>query len=347
MTSSSRLRPGKGIERLKRLPVQRRLKLLVLASTLLTTGAADPLTVTLQTRDAERFAAVFAAAGGKPDAGALQRGYLDDAGDGVRVFTPYRIENAQNLAAAVAREPERYAYAIKTCLPLTKSMTADMRSVYLAYRGLTPNRPLPDVHLVFGAATSGGTANRTAQVIGLEVMCGPGTTPERFRAVLRAHFAHETVHSWQNEPGPAAMADPLLLYALREGVPDYLASLVTGAPASPERETWGRPREAWLWTEFQRDRAIVKAGKQPDGNLNDAANKAVHRWIGNYGDAPKGWPFEAGYWVGMQIAAAYVDRATDKRAAIDALIELRDPVAILEASGYANANKVSTSNGPA
>jgi hypothetical protein len=156
---------------------------------------------------------------------------------------------------------------------------------------------------------------------------------------MRAHFAHETVHSWQVQPGKEAMVDPLLLYALREGVPDYLAGLVTGAPPSPTRETWGRAREAWLWAEFERDRAIVKAGKLPDGNLNADANKSVHRWIGNYGDAPAGWPFEQGYWVGMQIAAAYVDRATDKQSAIDALIELRDPVAILKASGYTDAPK--------
>jgi hypothetical protein len=314
-------------------------KFAALGSALITIGAAEPLTVTLQTRDADRFAAVFAASAGKPDATALQRGYLDDAGDGVRIFTPYRIENAQNLAAAVAREPDRYAYAIKTCLPLAKSLTSDMRAIYLAYRGVAPSRPLPDVHLIFGAATSGGTADSTAQVIGLEVMCGPGTTPDQFRTVMRAHFAHETVHSWQAQPSKEAMADPLLLYALREGVPDYLAGLVTGATPSPTRETWGRAREAWLWAEFERDRAMVKAGQLPDGNLNADANKSVHRWIGNYGDAPPGWPFEQGYWVGMQIAAAYVDRASDKHAAIGALIELRDPVAILKASGYAGASK--------
>lgn len=36
----------------------------------------------------------------------------------------------------------------------------------------------------------------------------------------------------------------------------------------------------------------------------------------------------------MRIAEAYVERAPDKRAAIRELLELRDPAAILKASGY-------------
>jgi hypothetical protein len=36
----------------------------------------------------------------------------------------------------------------------------------------------------------------------------------------------------------------------------------------------------------------------------------------------------------MRIAEAYVAQATDKRAAIRDLLELRDPAAILKASGY-------------
>jgi len=51
--------------------------------------------------------------------------------------------------------------------------------------------------------------------------------------------------------------------------------------------------------------------------------------------APAGWPCEAGYWVGMRIAQAYVARASDKRAALRELLALRDPAAILKASGYA------------
>jgi hypothetical protein len=294
----------------------------------------DPLAARVDSTDARRFAELFAATGGKPDAAALQSGYLAGAGRGVEIFTPGRIENARNLAAAVAAEPERYAHAIRTCLPLVDGLAAEMRAVYLAFRGLLPDRPLPQVHVVFGAGNSGGTAAPDAQVLGLEVMCGPGTTPEAFRDSMRTLFAHETVHSWQEAPSKRSLSDPLLLYALREGVPDLLASLVTGQVPTPSRDAWGRAREAALWAEFEADRAVVRAGTGADGSTTKAADAAVRRWFGNYGAAPPGWPYEAGYWVGMRIAQGYLDRATDKRAAIETLLKAEDPAAILAASGY-------------
>jgi len=160
-------------------------------------AATDPLTVTIETRDAERFATLFLRSRGKLDADMLQREYLDGAGRGVEIFTPFRIENATNLAKAVRADPERYAYAIKTCLPLAASLEGELRATYLGYRGLFPNRPLPAIHVIFGAANSGGTAKEDAQVIGLESMCGPGTTPDEFRAAMRLIFAHETAPTSQ------------------------------------------------------------------------------------------------------------------------------------------------------
>ena len=300
-------------------------------------GAAplEPLSANIDMRDADRFAAVFLSSEGRPTAAQLQAGYLNGAGRGVAIFTPGRIEDATNLAVAVAKESDHYRHAIDTCLPLIPELVADLRAIYLAYRGLVPGLPLPAIHVVFGAGNSGGTAQADAQVLGLEVMCGTGTTPGAFRSAMRSIFAHETVHSWQAAPAPAAEPDPLLLAALQEGVPDLLASLVTGEVPHPERDRWAREREAWLWQEFQRDRATVRGGVQPDGGLTPGARQALRRWFGNYRNAPQGWPYEAGYWVGMQIAAAYLNKSTDKATAIETLIQARDPGDILTKSRYA------------
>ena len=315
------------------------MRLLVIAASLFFSSAAigapvDPLNVTIDQADADRFAILFRETGGKPTAAELQKRYLDSASDGVRIFTPNRIENAEALAKAITAQSDNYRYAIDTCLPLVASMNAQLRATYLAYRGLLPDRPLPQVYVVFGAGTSGGFATSAAQVIGLEVSCGKGTTPDQFRASLRGLFAHETVHSWQSEPTPGALKDLLLLMALREGTPDFLATLVTGVTPNPAREDWGRRREAAIWADFQKDRAIVRARTTDDFSKEPPVKVSFGRWFGNYGNAPEGWPFEAGYWVGMQIAAAYVAQADDKRAAINALIEAKDPAAILKASGY-------------
>lgn len=290
----------------------------------------DPLIARVHVDDAMRFAKAFEA--DRVSAAELQDHYLSGAGRGVVVFTPHRIQNATNLAVAVAARKTDYAHAIRTCLPLVPELNAQLRAVYLAYRGLLPDMPLPAVHLVFGAGNSGGTAAADVQVMGLEVMCGQGTTPDAFRAAMFTMFAHETVHSWQTQPTQAP--EDLLLYAaLAEGTPDLLARLVTGREPHAAREAWARGREADIWKRFQADRAVVLRGAQP------AAGEALGRWFGNHGRTfeglPDGWPSELGYWVGMNIAQAYVNRASDPRAAIKALIDNRDPIGLLRDSAYA------------
>jgi hypothetical protein len=295
----------------------------------------DPLLAVINATDAKRFAMLFERTNGRPTAAQIQKDYVDGAGRGVAIFTPNRIESADNLARAVAADSARYAYAIKTCLPLVDSLTGQMRAIYLAYQGLMPDLALPPVYVVFGAGTSGGFATPGAQVIALEVTCGPGTTPDQFRASMRGLFAHETVHSWQGKPQPAVLQDLLLLMAVFEGTPDFLATLVTGTYPNADRDKWARAREAQVWADFQRDRLIIRNGSKPDGSLTADANMALQRWFYNYGKAPQGWPFEAGYWVGSRIAQAYFDKASDKQKAIRDLIDAKDPSAILAASGYA------------
>ncbi|PHV07975.1 hypothetical protein CSQ96_08845 [Janthinobacterium sp. BJB412] len=294
-------------------------------------AGVDPLAADIGARDALRFANLMKD-GAVPTADILQREYLDGAGPGVKIFTPMRIVDAQRLARAVAAKPDTYRHAIQECLPQLPALRGDLRTIYLAFAGLLPERPLPSIEIVFGALNSGGTASSDTQVIGLEVTCPLGSTSEQFRTTMRGFFAHETVHTWQDDETPQALADPLLSQALREGVADYLASLVTGAVPNLDRDAWARQRESWLWQEFQRDRQAMRADSE--SLRNPIANPRFKRWFANCGAAPAGWPCEAGYWVGMRIAEAYVAHAPDKRAAIRKLLELQDPAAILKASGY-------------
>ena len=294
-------------------------------------AGVDPLAATIDARDALRFARLMPA-DALPTADTLQRDYLDGATSAIAVFTPIRIVNAQHLAKAIASNPESYRYAIRECLPRLPALQADLRAIYLAYAGLLPERPLPAIEVVFGAGNSGGTASQDAQVLGLEVTCPPGTTFDQFRTSMRGFFAHETVHTWQPDNEAAEHADPMLRAALVEGVADYLATLVTGEIPHLARDAWARPREEWLWHEFQADRQAMLADAA--SRQNASASPRFTRWFANCGPKPGDWPCEAGYWVGMRIAESYVAHSADKHAAIRELIELRDQDAILKASGY-------------
>jgi hypothetical protein len=299
---------------------------------------ADPLTVAIHTEDADRFARLFAATGGKPTAAQLRKDYLDGASYGVSVFTPGRIVDADRLARAIARDPAAYERAIRVCLPAAWAAVGDLRAIYLALHGLLPDRALPQIYLVFGAGNSGGTAGPGAQVLGLEVLCAQEQDADGFRALLRRFFAHETVHTLQRDrasQGP----DPLLTGALEEGAADFVAAIVTGQVPDPERAAWAAPREAELWAEFRKDMAATHGVDLDADPAPAAAIAAFRRWLGNYKNAPPGWPYELGYWVGMRIWQSYYDAAADKRQAIRDMLGFDDAATMLERSGYAGGAK--------
>ena len=293
---------------------------------------ADPLTATIHSEDAERFAQLFAATHGKPSPEQLQKGYLDGASYGVAVFTPHRIQNAAHLAAAVAENSAAYDYAIHNCLPRLKQYDADLRAIYLALHGLYPDEALPHLYVVFGAGNSGGTAGPNAQVLGLEVVCKlSADSPDGLRTTLRRFFAHETAHTFQSDPS-GSKSSPLLASILTEGGADFVASVVTGTTPEPQRAEWAAHREAELWNQLQQD---LLATRPPASKAStQAAEKARHRWVENYGSAPEGWPGEVGYWEGMRIWQCYYDAAPDKHQAMQDVISWNDPELVLRKSGY-------------
>lgn len=290
---------------------------------------ADPLTAEIETGDADRFAALFERSGGRPTAEQLQRDYLNRGSYGVHVFTPNRIVDASNLAAAIKAKPDLYARAIRTCLPIVKQTTAELRATYLAFRGLFPERALPRIYLVVGADNSGGTAGPGAQVLGLETLCGIADTPDRLRSILRGFYAHETVHVFQGEPDAEKMGNILLSSVLTEGAADFIATLVTGQQMDPARAAWAAPREAELWRQFEADLVTTRGARWNQMKQGTAIGESLNRWVANYGSAPKGWPSEAGYWIGQRIWQRWYDRQPDKQAALRAMLDLKHPEAVL------------------
>lgn len=295
---------------------------------------ADPLTVEIETQDADRFAALFLHSNGHPTAEQLQREYLDPGSYGVRVFTPGRIRDAETLAARIAKQPEVYDRAIRTCLPIVKETTGELRATYLALRGIFPELPLPRMYLVVGADNSGGTAGPGAQVLGLETLCKLADSPEKLRKLLRAFYGHETVHTFQADPEKAGQGGTLLGSVLTEGAADFIATLASGQQSDPERAAWASPREAELWRQFEADLALTSGASWDDLKKNPEVSQAFHRWIGNYGKAPEGWPSEVGYWMGQRIWQRWYDRQPDKHAALRAMLEMKDPQAVLQAGRF-------------
>lgn len=293
----------------------------------------DALTARIDTGDADRFAELYARTGGRPTAEQLQREYIDRGSPGLEIFKPHRIVDGQKLAAAVARSPEQYAKAVDTCLPIVKATTPELRATYLAFQGLLPERPLPQIYLVVGASNSGGTAGPGAQVLGLEVLCHVAKTEEDLRNLMRTFYAHETVHVLQQgEDG--ATANVLLASVLQEGAADFIAGIVTGKQPDPARASWALPREAELWQQFEADLRTLDAVSWDELKPGTPPRQAFSRWIANAGSPPEGWQSEVGYWIGQRIWERWYAQQPDKRAAIRQMLGPHDPSTVLAAGRF-------------
>jgi hypothetical protein len=267
----------------------------------------------------------------------LQAEYLDGAGRGVEVFTPSRIMNAGNLAKAISGDPEAYRRGIEVCLPIADSMNAELQETYAAMQPLFLGYDLPEIHVVFGAGNSGGTAASDALVLGLEVICRGEQSEAEIRDIFRFFFAHEAVHALQSQNMDAYARDPLLYMSLLEGQADYVSLMVTGQVPTQSRHDWAVENEDWLWPEFAQDRRILKAAADAGasfGNLPPEAATALSRWHANAGRAPDGWPYELGYWMGRQIVADYVASSETPDQALIDLLDISDPAHVLSQTRY-------------
>lgn len=295
---------------------------------------ADALTVVPQFEDADRFIALFDETGGRPSAAQLQERYIAPGSYGITVATPNRIVDADNLARAIAADPQAYRTAIDECLPMARASGDDLRAIYLGLKGALPQASLPQVYFIFGAGNSGGTAQGGAQVLGLEVLCQIAKDPDDFRRLLRHFYAHETIHSLQDDAGAGEAEDDYLLRsALTEGAADFIARLVTGKEPDEARDAWAQVHRDALFTLFLVDAdAVRNFGGWPERGT--PSGDALYRWVANYGSAPDGWPAEAGYWIGLKIWERYYAAAPDKHQALRDMLEIKNPREILAKAGY-------------
>jgi Predicted Zn-dependent protease (DUF2268) len=293
-------------------------RLLCAAAALATAGSAG---AGPRLDNAERFAALLQA-DALPDAARLQRDYLDPGSAGVQLFTPGRIESAAHLAQTLQAHAAAYRKAIALCLPAARDIAAEADGVMTEVaRRLNQPADTAPAFVLFGAMNSGGTAKSQGLALGLEVLCQSVDTPQAARELLKDFVAHEITHVHQHRHMPADLQFNLLYATLMEGFADYMMEQARGAPSGPaaDRARYGLANEARLWRAFRED--VARGAGFGD-------------WLYNAHPRAPGQPADMAYWLGQRICAAYVARAADPATALQTLLRLRDPAAILRDSGY-------------
>lgn len=277
-------------------------------------AAVDAAQPALAARDTAAAAAVF------------ERMYLDPGSDALLGYVTAKIGGGpRGYAVALMRYPAYYASVRETTLGLA-SLEPEIRAALRRMTAHYADAVFPPVGLVIGVFSSGGTSIAQGLVLGVEMNAStpdsplhemsPGLQGNIGPVALVPHIAvHELVHAQQDWGGPQTV----LRNAILEGGADFLAELaMPGAPPS-HYTTWGRANDRAVWTRF----------------MAEKDSREIGHWTGNSSFRADDWTGDLGYYVGAEIARGYYERAADKEQAIRDLLKLRDPDAILAASGYA------------
>lgn len=261
---------------------------------------------------------------------ALNDHYIAPGSPGLASFMDARIGSTTKLAELYAARRDYYQ-AIKPAmlaLAADPAITAAVRAAFVRINQWIPEARFPETFLVIGRMNSAGTTGSAGLLIGLEMF---GRTPDAplDRLDRWARFAlhtpddlvftivHESIHTLQRSSNRRT----LLEASIHEGMCDFIAGLATGTTRDSATYRYARANQAALWQEF----TAAMRGTDWDGWLYSTPNDPNR-------------PPDLGYAVGFLICEAFYARATDKAAAIRAMLELRDAEAFLAQSGYAGGN---------
>lgn len=244
----------------------------------------------------------------------LQAEYLDKATEGVSDFTPNRIISAAELAARIL-EDRAYYERVRPNTEKVAAIEQEVREVYRTFKSRYPRAVFPVLYFVIGRRNSGGMSSPRALILGAEMFAGAGARL-KFEDMVPM-VAHELVHFQQRtEP---VNAGTLLGASMREGGADFIAEQLAGRHINEAVKSYGDSHEHDLWVKFQEDL------KREDG----------HRaWLYNGRDPNRVGPPDLGYYMGYKVCQSYFQAAADKNEAFRKLVEMDDPLAILNQSRY-------------
>ena len=271
----------------------------------------------IRTSDVDLFYRIYDAAGGAPNADALQHDYIDNGSDGVRQFVPNRIKSAEALAKTIAGNPAVYKSA-RACMAVLPAVRARLATVFKKLAAIDPDAMFPPVTVLIGRNNSGGTTGKSGVLIGLEVVCRSDWLQPNVEDRLVHLIAHEYAHVQQFPQGGEDVGPGTVLkQSLVEGGAELIAELTSGEASESHLQRWTRGREREIGEAF----------------LADVNSTDPKPWLYNGVGTPEK-PGDLGYWVGYTIAKSYYGHAKDKRAAIKTLLELKHPKGILAHSGW-------------
>ena len=289
--------------------------------------AAQPVSFVYD--DFNRFAEALKKVDAGAPAEATFQAYIDGAGPPYGFYKERYGATGKTIAAAVAKRPIHYR-RVTSLRPYLVSQEAAVQAGIDKLRAMVPGIATPPVYFMIGNLSAGGinatlepkpAGHESAPALLVETLAmapdtdmaeWPGAYGGGYLEDIAYVAVHEMVHAYQvriqgranyisiyqqGQPG-----NTYLGLALREGCADHLTRLAIGKTRVGKQQSYGTANERSLWAAF---RPLMD---QP-GSFDDG-------WFGVLDPKTPDWPPQIGYWLGMQICAAYHDTAIDKAAAV-------------------------------
>jgi Predicted Zn-dependent protease (DUF2268) len=293
----------------------------------------SPSEVNFVTEDIPRFWAAFDKSQTAADPVAVfQHDYLEPGSVGLQDFLRLRIESAQNLSKVVKAAPKFFAAIRQNTLSIVNDerIRSQIRQNFERIKALHPKAKFQDVYFLIGVLNTAGTGSQNGQLLGVEMLAKDATTPmyelpewnqqnNQSLEGLPFMVTHEQVHTLQEETDLffSDSGKSLLWNALHEGGADFVAALASNEKPHSLYFKYGLEHEKELWVDFKANMLQTDLGD----------------WF--YGQPKTARPADLGYFMGYRILEAFYNRASDKQAALEELLAIKDPIKILENSGYA------------
>lgn len=271
----------------------------------------------------------------KDSVNSFQQIYLDRATDGLVDFIRVREFQAEKYVKLVAQYPKFYKSLRNNTFAVKKSEQT-IEQVFTKFKEIYPNFKPFKVCFAMGIMDTGGTISNNFVLIGTEIIT---STKEMdltefennefkksyegqgdLQAKIKSLIAHECVHTQQAKTiDPNSVKCELLHRTLKEGSADFIAELVSGNEKINE---YGDNNEKQIWIDFK----------------NEICNESSNNWLYNY-TTVKNKPADLGYFVGYKIAKEYYKNASDKKQAVNDIIDMTNPLRFLELSKYDQSEK--------
>lgn len=252
--------------------------------------------------------------------------YFNKGTIGLRDFTFAKMRNGIDQFVQFVESHRPYYDGIRLASSKALQNLSNVNTYFKKIDSVIPNATFPNYYFVIGCHTSFGTVSLNGSLIGLENVIDANTPIETLPAyrqdvVSPAEFLpfvliHELMHTYQNTSN-----NTLLGATIVEGGADFFTELVVGEPKpKPKYRIYGEANEKEIFREFKE-------------NLENTNHT---NWIGRRDSIKKvqGWPNDLSYFIGYKIAKGYYDNSTDKKKAIQDLLDVKNPHDILKKSGY-------------